>query len=268
MTETQLIYNQSTKHNWECFAEHRDRMMRLIRQAQKGAGARIAVLGAGNCNDLDLRELTSSFREVHLFDLDIVSMTDAVARQRPNQASKIQLHDDLDLSGWSSWETASQPPHQRPENGTVENPQFDLVISTCVLSQLMETVHRLDSSAERDGMLQVRDRHLGLLNEMVAPGGSGLIVTDMSSSDSVPDLAECPQTRASDLMAAITRGGSGFIGLSPEAVLGALVRESAAGGRIQERESSAPWLWQLDKARRFLAYALSFTKPSQETEAR
>ena len=45
MTETQLIYNQSTKHNWECFAEHRDRMMRLIRQAQKGAGARIAVLG-------------------------------------------------------------------------------------------------------------------------------------------------------------------------------------------------------------------------------
>ena len=263
MHETQLVYNQSTRHNWECFAEHRNRMMRLIRKAQAGARGRIAVLGAGNCNDLHLRELVSSFAEVHLFDLDCAAMVDAVARQRPNHASKIRLHSDVDLSGWTSRETASQSQHDRETTWIDGNLDFDLVVSTCVLSQLMETVDRLvvEGVAERELMLQVRDRHLGLMSKMVAPGGSGLVVTDMSSSDSAPDVAECPQARASDLMGAVIRDGSCFTGLSPEAVATALDRASAVNGRIQEQEFSPPWLWQLDEEKRFLVYALSFTKP-------
>ncbi len=267
MHETQLVYNQSTKHNWECFAEHRTRMMRLIRKAQGGARGRIAVLGAGNCNDLHLRELVSSFSEVHLFDLDRAAMDDAVARQCPNQASKIRLHGDLDLSGWSSRDAASQVQNDRETTRTDGNLEFDLVVSTCLLSQLMETVDRLvpEGAAERELMLQVRDRHLGLMSKMVAPGGSGLVVTDMSSSDSAPDVADCPQARASDLMGAVIRDGSCFTGLSPEAVARALDRAAAVNGRIQEQELTPPWLWQLDEASRFLVYALSFTRPSQET---
>ena len=267
MHETQLAYNQSTRHNWECFAEHRNQMMRLIRKAQAGARRRIAVLGAGNCNDLHLRELVSSFSEVHLFDLDRAAMADAVVRQHPNHASKIRLHGDVDLSGWTSQETASQPQHDREKTRIDGNLEFDLVVSTCVLSQLMEAADRfvVEGVAERELMLQVRDRHLGLMSKMVAPGGSGLVVTDMSSSDSAPDVAECPQARASDLMGAVIRDGSCFIGLSPEAVARALERAAAVNGRIQERKFTPPWLWQLDEARRFLVYALSFTKPSQET---
>ncbi len=137
-------------------------MMRLIRKAQGGARGRIAVLGAGNCNDLHLKELVSSFSEVHLFDLDRAAMDDAVARQCPNHASKIRLHGDVDLSGWSSRETASQSPDGRETTRTRGKLEFDLVVSTCLLSQLMETVDWLvpEGTVERELMLQVRDRHL------------------------------------------------------------------------------------------------------------
>ena len=96
LQEKQLAYNRSTRHNWESFRGHREQIMNLIRQAQKVGRGKIAVLGAGNCNDLDLKELASSFQEIHLFDLDPGSMADGVSRQRPGDASKIQLHDEVD----------------------------------------------------------------------------------------------------------------------------------------------------------------------------
>lgn len=262
LKERQLAHNQSTRHNWESFTGHRERIMNLIQRAQKVLGGKIAVLGAGNCNDLDLTELESSFQEIHLFDLDPGSMADGVARQCPRGASKIQLHDEVDLSG-RTWRTVSpRPEHESEEIAGDQEPEFDLVISTCVLSQIMETVGRLnlDDLAERELMLQVRDRHLVLMSEMVVPGGAGVVVTDMSSSCCIPDLSECPEANTPDLMRSLIRTGSCFTGLSPGAVSRALDQTTRIEGRIQDRELTRPWLWQLDEASRFLVYALSFTK--------
>ncbi len=261
LQEKQRAYNQSTRHNWESFRGHQERIMNLIRQAQKVGRGKIAVLGAGNCNDLDLKELASSFQEIHLFDLDPGSMADGVSRQRPGDVSKIQLHDEVDLSGRACNNASSRPDCESEGIGPDEEAGFDLVISTCVLSQLMETVGRLDldDRTERELMLQVRDRHLSLMSGMVAPGGAGVIVTDMSSSGCAPDLVECPEAKASDLMGSLIRTGSCFTGLSPGAVSEALERAAARSG-IRDPEFSQPWLWQLDEARRFLVYALSFTK--------
>ncbi len=266
LQERQLAHNQSTRHNWESFKGHRERIMNLIQRSQKVGGGKIAVLGAGNCNDLDLKELASSFQEIHLFDLDRESMADAVARQCARGASKIQLHDEIDLSGRTRRTASSWPEQESEEKGTDEKPEFDLVISTCVLSQIMETVGRLslDDLAERELMLQVRDRHLGLMSELVAPGGAGVVVTDMSSSGCAPDLSECPEANTSDLMRSLIRTGSCFTGLSPGSVSRALEQTATIAGRIKDPELTRPWLWQLDEARRFLVYALSFTKSGDQ----
>ena len=236
--------------------------MNLIQQAQKVGRGKIAVLGAGNCNDLDLKELALSFQEIHLFDLDLVSMADGVSRQRPGDTSKIQLHDEIDLSG-RAWRTPSSGPDRDSEEiCPAENSGFDLVISTCVLSQLMETVGKLDlgDRAERELMLRVRDRHLSLMSGLVASGGTGVVVTDMASSGCASDLVECPESKASELMGSLIRTGSCFTGLSPGAVSEALGQAAAVSGRIQDPKFTQPWLWQLDEARRFLVYALSFTR--------
>ena len=43
--------NRETAANWAAFERHRQRMTALIAQAP---GDRCALLGAGNCNDIDL----------------------------------------------------------------------------------------------------------------------------------------------------------------------------------------------------------------------
>lgn len=56
----------------------------------------IIVLGAGECNDIDLRFLVSTFDEVTLTDIDIQSIDDGIARQKLTQyeiskISKVQV---------------------------------------------------------------------------------------------------------------------------------------------------------------------------------
>ena len=86
---------------------------------------KVAILGAGNCNDLDLVQLASECGEIHLFDLDREAMEDALLRQGVSERPDIHLRDDLDLSGLSDSESgkAGKPA-----------PDFDLVVSACVVA--------------------------------------------------------------------------------------------------------------------------------------
>lgn len=49
------------------------------------------ILGAGNCDDLDLASLTEPFEEVTLADIDLSAMMDAVRPLNVNVRNKIQL---------------------------------------------------------------------------------------------------------------------------------------------------------------------------------
>ncbi len=260
--QDQLVYNLGSRHNWELFRGHRERMMTLIRGTHPEATGKIAILGAGNCNDVDLTELSARFQDVHLFDLDSESMAVAVSRQAPQGGARIQLH-ERDLTDWTSGRISTGPIDDAEANEMEGGPQFDLVISTCLLSQLMETVGRLnlEDGSIKEGMNEVRDRHLGLMSEMVASGGSGLIVTDVSSSQLIPELSEYPADKGQHLMEAAIRNGSCFSGLSPRELSLALDKAADRRGGLRDKEISRPWRWQLDEVRSFLVYALGFTKP-------
>jgi hypothetical protein len=112
-----------------------------------GAGGTALVLGVGNASDLDLPLLASRFREVHLVDLDGGALERARARQPSGVSDKLVLHGDIDLSGLldrlDSWGDAFPAPHELGPIAVAAARQLvaqlgthDLVLSTCVLSQL------------------------------------------------------------------------------------------------------------------------------------
>jgi hypothetical protein len=68
--------NRDTADSWHRYSEHRARVTALA-----PGGDSCAVLGAGNCNDLDLDALTGRYREIHLIDLDAEALERARARQ-------------------------------------------------------------------------------------------------------------------------------------------------------------------------------------------
>lgn len=211
--------------------------------AENRRRGRVAILGAGNCNDLDLRQLALECGEIHLFDLDREAMTGALLRQGVPELPNIHLRDDLDLSGLSGSE---------PETAREPASDFDLVVSTCVVSQLLETVSRvLPPGPGRDRtMLQVRDAHVRLMTGLIAPGGTGIVVTDMAEADSDPGSLEPPVPASARELA---KNGQYFLGLNPEGIQRAL-------GTVRNLKQAEPWTWQLDAVRRYLVHAVRFTK--------
>ena len=136
--------NLASANRWGPFSAHRRRVTAL---ALAAGGGTLAVLGAGNSNDLDLARLAEAFREIHLVDLDGDALGRARARQRPDVAERLVLHGGVDLSG----ALGALPAYARTpptEEALAALPglavarvlaalpgPFDAVVSTCCLGQ-------------------------------------------------------------------------------------------------------------------------------------
>lgn len=139
-------HNESTEGNGAAFGAHRAQVTSLVLQAGRG---RLCVLGAGNCNDLDLAAVTRQFDQVLLVDLDAHALERAYARQPPPVQSRLRLLAPMDVSGalplleaWSARPPSSAVLRSLPETSAAaiaaSLPEGnDVVISTCVLSQIM-----------------------------------------------------------------------------------------------------------------------------------
>ncbi|HET6918309.1 MAG TPA: hypothetical protein VFI46_02465 [Jiangellaceae bacterium] len=69
--------NLETRDAWHTFAGHREHLMSLIEGLPPGG--RLGILGAGNCDDIDLARLLDRFEQVHLVDLDSEAVIHGVA---------------------------------------------------------------------------------------------------------------------------------------------------------------------------------------------
>src|SRR5690606_24325663 len=64
LVERQLRANRSTQHQWDTFESHREALTsRIVDSAPRGT---LCLLGAGNCNDVDLERLARHFDAIHL----------------------------------------------------------------------------------------------------------------------------------------------------------------------------------------------------------
>src|SRR4051812_20789823 len=148
--DDQSRMNQSTRGQWDWYASHRRAIERLI--VPETRGGRICVLGAGNCNDLDLKWLAGAYAEVHLVDIDPAALERAVARQGGAGLARIRRHAPVDLTGIAALTATWQGQAVRDEEvaaaveavgrppQSIAGGDFDVVLSPCVLSQLLVAV--------------------------------------------------------------------------------------------------------------------------------
>ena len=272
----QAWQNRTTEKQWGFYDSHRRAIERLIVPARRGG--RICILGAGNCNDLDLSWLTEVYREVHLVDLDATALDVAIHRQKVDGHSAIHCHAPFDLTGIApqvaGW--AQSPPTEADIGGAtrklLEQPHpewgcFDLVLSPCVLTQTMNPVrnalkHRYPPShaARLAIRAALRLRHLRTISASLAPGGCGVLAIDLISSEQFPDLPRIASDRLDDFMRKFVADRRHYTGLEPAGISAVWRGNADLGAGLSAPQFSAPWLWHLGLRKSFLVYGVTFRK--------
>ncbi|MEZ6070560.1 MAG: hypothetical protein R3C10_09870 [Pirellulales bacterium] len=275
LTLQQRQNNAASRDHWEQAASHRQRVMQLIDSAHARPDARLCVLGAGNANDLDLARLAERFAEVHLVDLDDEALDAAIERQPVADQAALRRHGDCDLSG--VWPQLEQLTPDRPASDdevdalvaaasgfagpTLPGP-FDVVVSACVLSQLINAVVvSLGDTHLRfvDLLRAVRNRHLGLMIDLLVPGGTGIFITDVVSTDTAPQLQTVNPADLSKCVAGLIRDGNFFHGLNPKVLRAHFEQDEAIAPRVDDLEFIDPWLWHFGP-RAYAVVAVKFRR--------
>src|SRR5262245_33792508 len=96
--ESERAGNRRDGGVWELYGGHRERVTQAVLDLGRGGG-RLCLLGAGNCNDVDLDRLAAAYREIHLVDIDAAAVARAVGRQAPAVRARLFAHAPVDLTG-------------------------------------------------------------------------------------------------------------------------------------------------------------------------
>jgi hypothetical protein len=254
--------NANTREAWEPSANHRAQVTQLLRDAARDLPAprRLCVLGAGNCNDLALGMLLDSYDEVHLVDLDADSLAAGVARQAPAAVNRIKSHGRMDVTGCLTQLAQDiRPESAAPERiGTwierIRNlppfPQpspFHVVVSLGMLTQIAECALLLVGGPNHvranELLFALRNHHIRKLLEMTRPGGLALLITDVVSSFTFPNLTILNDAELPNAMYEQVAMKNFFTGANPFA-LDALVRnDPVLKARVATVEMLTPWRW-------------------------
>lgn len=279
LLDGQSHLNASTRGLWQFYARHRGEVERLILPDKPDP--RLAVLGAGNCNDLDLVWAHNRFAAIHLFDLDRAAMERALQRQGVANHSRIHLHGPIDLTAVAdlagTWKGRNVPAARIEEalrrldapDDPILSPlseSFDLVLSPCVLSQLFLSVRDVLGASHPDWPRlkdALRRRHLRQMTRLLAPGGRGVLVIDVASTSDLPQLDRAKEHEIDALMHAATVDGKCFKGLRPAEMLAAIRSDPQLARRLAQPRVTRPWIWHLGFTRAFLVYGLTWNSPSR-----
>jgi hypothetical protein len=266
----QRRFNRETRELWDGMASHRKRVTReALRIAPK---QRACILGAGNCNDLELAALKAGFDEVHLVDIDGEALALGIERQGLSSDPAIRAHPGVDIAGFSELGPTADSTHIARVfrshgarfDTTLKVPRCDVVVSCCVLSQLIGTLVTLlgaNHPQSKELAVVLREAHLELLLEHTLPGGSLLFISDMVSSDTAPELHDCPDVGLAKLRDELIGRHNYFHGTNPHLIERWFSAQSSRAGRIERRP---PWRWRFGE-RAFLVTALRVERQGRAT---
>ena len=131
--------------------------------------------------------------------------------------------------------------------------------SCCLLSQIVSRLPELPIGRERAlrAMVAVRDRHLEHVALLLRRKGRGLVVTDVTSSDTLPALL-APNADPVALLARAAREQNVFYGTHPDA-LAAATQRPRLSALLRDATPLDPWIWRMG-ARAFLVTGLELTR--------
>jgi hypothetical protein len=227
----------------------------------------LCVLGAGNLNDLDLGYLLSGYEQVDLVDLDAGAVRRGLARQGATAATAVRVHGPVDLSGiLDRLPTAS---HRGDDAAALtgalarhrcvlEGAPFDVTVSAGLLTQLLQAV--LDSSVASQDVAEVslalRDKHLADLVQLTRPGGAAVLVTDVVSSRTAPQILEAAPADLEEQMATLIAAKNFFTGTNPYRIAALLEEDEFFRSLVAEVRLLEPWRWPVTADREHLTCAI------------
>lgn len=281
----QVTHNRLSAGDWELYAEHRARVTKLllgILNATRTVDTRVCVLGAGNCNDLELGVLIRHCRELHLVDFDSEALHRGLTSQLLTTGredvvdvpggGRVTLQGGVDLTGAAldpgcvaqTKDARALVQHALAGPTLDLGGPYDVAVSTTLLTQL--TFFAVEALGKNHPnlnavILALRDGHLRLLARLLRPRGVALLVTDVVSSDTLPELLVVERPEALDglLRSALTLGNF-FTGANPYAVATALRRESILRKTVTDVSMVGPWRWRVEPRRAYLVVALYFRR--------
>jgi len=262
MIERERWRNASTCSLFGGYAEHRANQMALLAGWR---GERLAILGAGNCNDLDLAMLADSFRELHLFDIDGQALTSAYERQSERVRRACALH-ECDLTGVATlierWRDHEPEPREAVTAAWAELAriasqagEFDAVLSTCLLSQVAINLRDFFGIVPvlNTALMAAITAHIVLAKTLTRPRGS-LLVTSDCITNRFPIRQEAAARGAMGAIFHLSQEGAAFPGTDPRLVVD-LLREA----RFSPPELKGAWIWDLSE-QAYLVYGAATTR--------
>lgn len=259
MIEQERWRNASTRQSFDRYAQHRAQQMALL---EGWGGDRLAVLGAGNCNDLDLTTLAGSFRELHLFDIDAQALAGAYERQPLRVRRACSLH-ERDLTGVASlidrWRCDAPEPSAaliaawRALAPLVEEAgHFDAVLSTCLLSQVAINLRDFFgiTTTLNTALMAAITGHTVLAKTLTRPGGKLLLTSDCITNR-FPIHEEAAARGAMGAIFHLSQLGAAFPGTDPRLIVD-LLREP----QFSPPELKSAWIWDLSE-QSYLVYAVA-----------
>ncbi len=234
---------------------HREQVTRILQQQPDPQSKSLAILGAGNGNDFHLDALAQRYQSITLFDIDPDALRRCVGPLPEPLRRCVKTVAPIDLTGvLDRLMVADKMPSEAFDElvALAANPehdgasQFDVVASTCLLSQLIDSVHQAipESHPQRNELVMaIRDGHLNLIRQWTKPEGQIVLISDFVSSDSWPEL---PNLDGDSFLTAVQRTiqeGNFFTGLNP----GALIQQLAppSDQKHPMPQIHAPWRWQM-----------------------
>lgn len=271
----QLQQNSESKERWELYASHRYQVTQhLISRAQTNTD-NVCILGAGNCNDLALKELISTFQETHLIDLDSDSLREGLKRQNLISHPRIYHYGNIDISGilntLDGWLHQTAPPEVEVDKciqkvRQLEAPNlpnsFNVVASVCLLTQLIASIDQalgFQHPRFMELILAVRLRHLHLLSQLTAPNGWSILITDIVSSDTVPELSSIANEKLPEKLMQLIKERNFFHGVNPIAIINSIKADQSLASQISQLDLSRPWCWDFGP-RTYAVCAIQFQK--------
>jgi len=268
----QVSSNRNSVRNVALFGEHRKRLTQVAAErAPSDGAAHLCVLGAGNCQDLELGQLLSRYAEIHLVDLDEEAITRARDQLPAGTRGKLTLHPGVDLSqmlgAFESYRSLTVAPKAVAEHPNVASQAllhalgrtFDVVLSSCVLSQMQLSLltelgetHRLFPALSYTLSLT----HLKTLAALCSPGGRAIFATDAATEEMAPLAQLAPDTNWLELLQRLAVSQDLFSTLNPLLLSEMLGDDPMLARELIVHPISDAWLWHNTEQRIYLVYAM------------
>lgn len=275
MTRTRLVErvsesNRQAADAWDRWASHRFRVMGVLERLPADMG-RLCLLGAGHLHDVALPDLAERCREISLVDVDDGTVKAALARAsaRVKEICRVAPPTDLTsvlglLDGVRSGAAdaagviAALAGHQID----VEGHPFDVVVSLGVLTQLLQAI--VDAGFPAGDVARVslalRDKHLRDLVRLTQPGGMCVLVTDVVSTATAPELLRTAEPDLEPAMARVVAAKNFFTGVNPYRIAALLEDDDAFRHDVCDVRLCDPWLWAITPDRHHLTCAILATR--------